>query len=155
MGKYLKKKLSVLTKSDWKNAREAAGFDATLFGGPAVGSKVEAFQKAIGAINFSKIETETDIKGLKTAVKATKELEAALRAYAEKAKKDADKGKNKNGLEFSQECLEYADNAHKRLGKLEPQLKKLLKLWDELTDGEAKRKALKQVGADFGVGFDF
>lgn len=155
MGKFLKKKLSQLTKSDWKTAREAAGFEATLFGGPAVGSKVEAFQKAIAKVDLKNIDSETDIKAIKSAIKATKELEAALRAYAEKAKKEAGKGKNKDGDEFAEECLEYANKAKKRLDKLQPQLAKLVKIWDELTDGEAKRKAVKQIGADFGVAFDF
>jgi hypothetical protein len=154
MAKYLTKKFKVLTKADWKNAREAAGFDATLFGGPAVGSKVEAFQKAVAGINFNEIGSLSDIKKLKTAVKATRELEAALRAYAEKAENDAKKGKNMNGLEFAKECRAYADKANKRLVKLEPQLKKMQKLWDDLTDGPAKRKALKEISADLGVNLD-
>lgn len=154
MAKYLKKNLSQLTKSDWKAAREAAGFDATLFGGPAVGSKLETFQKAIKKVDLKNIDSENDIKALKVAIKATKELEAALRDYAVKAQKDADKGKNKNGGEFASECTLYADKAKKRLAIMEPQFAKLMKIWDKLTDGEARRKAVREVGDAIGVSFN-
>ncbi len=49
-GEYLPDKISALDKATWKKAtrkkaREEAGFKATLFGGPAIGSKLDEFKK--------------------------------------------------------------------------------------------------------------
>lgn len=136
MGTYLPDSISQLTKDKWKKARSEAGFDATLFGGPAVGSKLEEFKKIRD--KCKPLGDKTDIKKVAQYISAAKALQKALLDYHDKAMKE---NKKQNVL-FAKELKGLADKMQKKIDKGSKQYQELAKLWDKATDGDfTKRQA--------------
>jgi len=131
MGKYLPDKVSALDKAGWKKAREEAGFDATLFGGPAIGSKLDEY-KAMRAKAKPSGSVLKDMKNLKSCIQAAVALKAAFLDYQKKALK----GGSKQNLEFAAELKTLADKMEKKIAKLEQEHKKIHDLIDKATDGK-------------------
>ncbi|TVQ03218.1 MAG: hypothetical protein EA381_01850 [Planctomycetaceae bacterium] len=131
MGKYLPDKVSALDKAGWKKAREEAGFDATLFGGPAIGSKLDEFKAMRGKIKPSGSVLK-DMKNLNAYILAAVALKAAFLEYQKKALK----GGKKQNLDFAAELKTLADKMEKKIVKAEIQHKKIHDLIDQATDGK-------------------
>lgn len=130
MGKYLPDKISALDKATWKKAREEAGFEATLFGGPAIGSKLDEFKKM--KAKCKPLGDELDIKRVAAYINAAQSLQGALMDYHKKASKET----KKQNLDFAAELKVLADKMQKKIIKGLERHKEITKLYDKVTDGK-------------------
>ena len=134
MGTFLPDSISQLSKDKWKDARSKAGFEATLFGGPAVGSKLDAFHKI--RAKCKPAGKEDDIKKVAEYINAARALQKALLEYHDKAMKE----NKKQNVVFAKELKALSDKMQKKIDKGNKQYQDLAKLWDKVTDGDFSKR---------------